>query len=95
MGKDEAGGKKMGQLEMLEDKNMDPTAVYIFHDSAIQIATDYGENPHLADEDGSEFRFRRNYDSLNGFFRFWWNTVVPQRNLLGKIYNFNPPSDAI
>ncbi len=95
MGKDESGAKKMTQLDMLEDKNMDPTSVYIFHDSAIQIATDYGENPHLADEDGSEFRFRRNYDSMNGFFRFWWNTVVPQRNLLGKIYNFNPPSDAI
>lgn len=94
MGKDDSG-KKVVQLEMLEDKNMDPTEVYIWNQSALAIATDYGDNPHLADEDGSEFRFRRNYDSMNGFFRFWANTVVKQRNAIGKIYNFTPASGAI
>ncbi len=94
MGKDDSG-KKVVQLEMLEDKNMDPTEVFIWNQSALAVATDYGDNPHLADEDGSEFRFRRNYDSMNGFFRFWANTVVKQRNALGKIYNFTPASGVI
>lgn len=94
MGKDDSG-KKPVQLEMLEDKNMDPTVVNIWNHDALCVATDYGMEPHLADEDGSEFRFRRNYDSMNGFFRFWWNTVVKQRNALGKIYNFTPASGVI
>lgn len=94
MGKDESG-KKPVQLEMLEDKNMDPTAVYIWNHDALCVAKDYGQEPHLADEDGSEFRFRRNYDSMNGFVRFWWNTVVKQRNAIGKIYNFTPASGVI
>jgi hypothetical protein len=94
MGKDETG-KKVVSLEMLEDKNMDPTEVYIWNASVVSVGTDYGENPHLADEDGSEFRFRRNYDSMNGFFRFWANLVVKQRNGLGKIYNFQPASGVI
>ncbi len=94
MGKDDSG-KKVAMIEMLEDKNMDPTAVYIWNNDAVCIATDYGDAPHLADEDGSEFRFRRNYDSMNGFFRFWANTVVKQRNALGQIYNFTPASGVI
>ncbi len=94
MGKDDSG-KKVPMIEMLEDKNMDPTAVYIWNHDAVCIATDYGDSPHLADEDGSEFRFRRNYDSMNGFFRFWANTVVKQRNALGKVYNFTPASGVI
>lgn len=94
MGKDESGKKPM-QLEMLEDKNMDPTQVNIWNHDAICIATDYGSSPHLADEDGSEFRFRRNYDSMNGFFRFWANTVIKQRNAIGKITNFTAASGVI
>jgi hypothetical protein len=94
MGKDDSG-RKVVPIQMLEDKNMDPTAVYIWNDSALSIATDYGDNPHLADEDGSEFRFRRNYDSMNGFFRFWANTVVKQRNALGRIYGFQAASGVI
>lgn len=94
MGKDDSG-KKVVQLEMLEDKNMDPTKVNIWNQSALAVATDYGDNPHLADEDGSEFRFRRNYDSMNGFFRFWANTVVKQRNAMGQIYGFTPASGVI
>lgn len=95
MGKDESHGKRAVQLQMLEDKNMDPSAVYIFNDKAFCIAHDYGDNPHLADEDGSDFRFRRNYDSLNGFVRFWANSVVKQRNAMGKIYNFSVASGVI
>lgn len=94
MGKDDSG-KKVSGIEMLEDKNMDPTAVYIWNHDALCIATDYGDQPHLADEDGSEFRFRRNYDSMNGFFRFWANVVVKQRNAVGQIYNFTPASGVI
>jgi hypothetical protein len=94
MGKDDAG-KRANKLDMLEDKNMDPTKVNVWNYDAVCIATDYGENPHLADEDGSEFRFRRNYDSMNGFMRFWWNTVSKQRNATGQITNFAPNSTAI
>jgi hypothetical protein len=94
MGKDDSG-KKVSSIEMLEDKNMDPTAVYIWNHDALCVATDYGDQPHLADEDGSEFRFRRNYDSMNGFFRFWANIVVKQRNAVGQIYNFTPASGVI
>lgn len=94
MGKDESG-KKPIQLEMLEDKNMDPAKVNIWNYDAFCIATDYGDQPHLADEDGSEFRFRRNYDSMNGFFRFWANTVVKQRNAIGSIYNFSTAAGVI
>lgn len=94
MGKDDSG-KKPVQMEMLEDKNMDPTEFFMWNQSALAIATDYGDNPHLADEDGSEFRFRRNYDSINGFFRFWANTVVKQRNMLGRVYGFTPASGVI
>lgn len=94
MGKDESG-KKVTPMQMLEDKNMDPTEVNVWVDSAICVASDYGMEPHLADEDGSDFRFRRQYDSMNGFVRYWWNTVVSQRNAIGKIYNFTPASGQI
>lgn len=94
MGKDESG-KKVSGIEMLEDKNMDPTKVFIWNHDAMCIASDYGDAPSLADEDGSDFRFRRNYDSMNGFFRFWANIVVKQRNAIGKIYNFTPASGVI
>jgi hypothetical protein len=95
MGKDENASKKTIMLDMLEDKNMDPSKVNIFSDSAFCIAHDYGDNPHLADEDGSDFRFRRNYDSLNGFVRFWSNSVVKRRNAIGQIYNFSVVSGVI
>lgn len=95
MGKDENTSKKVVMLDMLEDRNMDPTKVNIFSDQAFCVAHDYGDNPHLADEDGSDFRFRRNYDSLNGFIRFWANTVVKRRNAIGQIYGFTSASGVI
>lgn len=94
MGKDESG-KKPGQLEMLEDKNHDPTLVNIWVNDAIMIATDYSDTPHLADEDGAEFRYRHNYDSMHGFYRFWWNLVVKKRQAIGKISNFSTVSGVI
>jgi len=95
MGKNEDMGTKVMQLEMLEDMQMDPSKVNIFVDSVLCIAHDYGDNPHLADEDGSDFRFRRNYDSLNGFVRFWANTVVTKRNGLGQQYGYSVGSGVI
>lgn len=94
MGKDESG-RKSTKLEMLEDKNHDPTLVNIWHDDAICIATDYSDTPHLADEDGAEFRYRHNYDSMHGFYRFWWNLVVKRRCAIGKIYGFSTVSGVI
>lgn len=88
MGKDESG-KKPQPMEMLEDKNHDPSLVNIWVDDAVCIATDYSDTPHLADEDGAEFRYRQNFDSMAGFYRFWWNLVVKRRNALGKIYGFS------
>jgi hypothetical protein len=94
MGKN-ADGKKVGNIEMLEDKNVDPTEYLTWNHDAFCIASDYSDAPHLADEDGSEFRYRQGYDSMAGFYRFWANTVVKQRNALGKIYNFATPSGVV
>lgn len=94
MGEDESR-KKPGKMKILEDKNCDPTEVLMWNDDAVFFAADYSEEPHLADEDGAEFRYRIGYDSMQGFIRFWGNTVVKQRNALGKIYNFTPQSGTI
>ncbi len=94
MGEDESK-KKPGQMKILEDKNCDPTEVLMWNDDALFFASDYSDEPHLADEDGAEFRYRIGYDSMQGFIRFWGNTVVKQRNALGKVYNFTPQSGTI
>lgn len=85
MGTDEKN-KKPGDFEMLEDKNCDPTTVFFFNFDAFVWADDYASSPHLADEDGNEFRFRQGYDSLSAFYRYWGNTCTYQRNAVGKIY---------
>jgi hypothetical protein len=87
MGTDEKG-KKPGSFQMLEDKNMEADSYYLWVPSALKVASDYANEPHLADEDDREFRFRLGYDSMQGFLRFWWNTVVNQRNAIGKGYGF-------
>jgi hypothetical protein len=90
-----ADGKKVPVMEMIEDQNMDPTKFNSWVYDSFCVASDYGDSPALADEDGSDFRFRRNYDSMNGFFRFWPNTVVKKRCGLGQIINFTPASGVI
>jgi hypothetical protein len=94
MGEDEKG-KKPGDFKMLEDPKCDSTLVHIWNYDAIRFVSDYADSPHLADEDGSEFRFRQGYDSISAFYRFWANTVVDQRNAIGKIYGFVEPSGVI
>ena len=86
MGQDEKG-KKPASFEMLEDKNCSPTTYYLWQSDALCCAYDYSDEPHLADEDEREFRFRLGYDSMQAFIRFWWNSVVKQRNAIGKGYN--------
>jgi hypothetical protein len=49
----------------------------------------------MADEDGTELRMRPGYDSLSGFYRYWANTVVFQRNAISKIYGYAKPSSAL
>ncbi len=94
MGEDESK-KKPGQMKMLEDQQCDPSEVLLWNDDAIAFAADYSDEPHLADEDGAEFRYRIGYDSMQGFIRYWGNTVVKQRNALGKIYNWTVPAGVI
>jgi len=94
MGKD-ANKKKPVAFEMLEDKNCEPSVFYSWANSALMHASDYADAPHLADEDGKEFRNRIGYDSLQGFVRYWWNIITPQRNAIGKISNFSAPSGVI
>jgi hypothetical protein len=94
MGEDEKG-KKPGDFKMLEDPKCDSTLCHIWNYDAIRFVSDYADSPHLADEDGSEFRFRQGYDSISAFYRFWANTVVDQRNGIGKIYGFVEPSGVI
>jgi hypothetical protein len=94
MGEDEKG-KKPGEFKMLEDPKCEPTLTYLWNHDALRFVSDYADSPHLADEDGSEFRFRQGYDAIMAFYRFWANTVVDQRNAIGKIYNFATPSGVI
>lgn len=94
MGKDESG-KKPTEMAMLEDKNADPSLFGAWNDDALMYCTDYSDEPHLADEDGAEFRYRIGFDSMQGFIRFWGNTVVKQRNAIGQIYGWNVASGSI
>lgn len=87
--------KKPAQMKMLEDMNADPTKVLLWFNDAIVIATDYADTPALADEDGQEFRMRLGFDSLQGFYRYWWNTIVKQRCAVGKQYNYATMSGVI
>lgn len=84
MGSDESK-KKPTTINWIEDKNCDPTKVLLYNKSVWCFASDYANEPHLADEDGAEFRYRIGFDSMQGFVRFWGNTVVKQRNGLGII----------
>jgi hypothetical protein len=94
MGQDEKGTKPT-QFEMLEDKNCDPDVFYFFDPESFCFASDYSSAPHMGDEDGSELRFRMGYDSLQGFYRFWANTVTYNRNGIGKISNLAVPSGTL
>ena len=94
MGMDEKNAKP-SEFEMLEDKNMAADQVNIWNYEAFCCASDYSDAPHLADEDGAEFRYRQGFDSMSGFYRFWWNTVVYQRNAMGKITSFQTPAGVI
>lgn len=94
MGEDEKG-KKPGEFKMLEDPKAEPTLCYLWNYDCLRLVSDYADAPHLADEDGSEFRFRQGYDAIMAFYRFWANTVVDQRNTIGKIYGFATPSGVI
>ena len=94
MGQDEKG-KKPAEFQMLEDKNCPPTLYYLWQADSLMVAYDYSSEPHLADEDEREFRFRLGYDSLQAFLRFWWNTVVMQRNAIGKAYGFASASGVL
>lgn len=88
MGSDESR-KKPTEMIWLEDKNMNPAEVFMYNYDGFVFATDYADEPHLADEDGADFRMRLGFDSMSGFVRFWGNTVVKQRNSLGIITNFS------
>lgn len=94
MGQDETK-KKPTKMQMIEDKNQDPSKTFIYANDCIRIATDYSNEPHLADEDGAEFRFRIGFDSMQAFIRLWENTVVKQRNGLGIITNWATPSGTV
>lgn len=94
MGMDEKN-KKPTEFQMLEDKNCPPTTNYIWTYEAMCLASDYADAPHLADEDGSELRMRDGYDVLHGFYRYWANTVVFQRNAIGRIYGYATPSGVL
>lgn len=94
MGKD-ASGKSPSKFDILEDKNQDPSQYYIYADDAVCKAADYSQEPHLADQDGADFRYRQNYDSMHGFMRWWGQLPVNMRRAIGRGYNFATPSGTI
>lgn len=94
MGKD-ASNKKPVKFEILEDKNQDPSQYFLYVNDAVCKASDYSEQPHLADEDGADFRYRHNYDSMHGFMRWWGQLPVTTRRAIGRGYNFSTASGVI
>ncbi len=94
MGKD-ASGKKPMKLDILEDKNQNPAEYFIYANDAVCKASDYSQEPHLADEDGADFRYRHNYDSMHGFMRWWGQLPVNMRRAVGRGYNFSTASGVI
>lgn len=94
MGKDAKGNKPV-KFQILEDKNQDPSQYFLYVQDAVCKASDYSEQPHLADEDGSDFRYRHNYDSMHGFMRWWGQIVCNNRQATGRGYNFSTVSGVI
>ena len=94
MGKD-ASGKKPAKFDILEDKNQDPSQYFIYADEAVCRASDYAKEIHLADEDGADFRYRMNYDSMHGFLRYWGQMVVSMRRCVGRGFGFATPSGVV
>jgi hypothetical protein len=94
MGKDEKNIKPQ-DVEWLEDKDCDTDTFFIWNDECLCIASDLTNEPAIADEDGTEFRKRIGYDSDQGFYRYWVNTVSAQRNGIGKIYGCAVPAGAL
>lgn len=86
---------KPGEMIMIEDKDCDPDVWYFWCNEHLVLAEDYTGAPALADEDGSDFRFRLGFDSMQGFMRYWANIVTDKRNCLGKIYNLAIPSGVL
>jgi len=94
MGVDEKN-QRPGDMIMIEDKDCDPDVWYFWCNEHLILGEDYYGQPAMADEDGSDFRFRQGFDSLQGFYRYWTNTVVDKRNCIGKIYNLAIPSGVL
>lgn len=92
---DSGKAKKPRAFEILEDADCDTDTIYFWSDECLMIGTDLYDSPSIADDDGQEFRKRIGYDSDSGFMRYWANTVTPQRNGIGKIYNLAVPAGVI
>ncbi len=88
-------GKKPVKFDILEDHSQDPSQYFLYVNDAVCKASDYSEQPHLADEDGADFRYRHNYDSMHGFMRWWGQIPVSTRRAVGRGYNFSTPSGVI
>lgn len=84
-----------GEMIMIEDKDCDLDVWYFWCNEHLVLAEDYTGAPGLADEDGAEFRYRLGFDSMQGFMRYWANTITDKRKALGKIYNLAIPSGAL
>lgn len=86
---------KPGSITMIEDKDCPADTWYFWCYDDLILGTDYYGEPHLADEDGETMRFRHSFDAMQGFYRFWANTVVRQRNRIGKISGLSVPSGTL
>jgi len=94
MGVDEKN-EKPGSTTFLEDKDCPPDVWYFWNYDDLILGTDYYGEPHLADEDGETMRFRPSFDAMQGFYRYWANTVVRKRNRLGKISGLAVPTGTL
>lgn len=94
MGVDEKN-KKPGEQTYIEDKDCDPDVWYFWKDQYLSFGEDYYGSPHIANEDGSDFRFRHGYDSMQGFYRYWTNMTTNKRNAIGAIKDLAIPSGVL
>lgn len=87
--------EKPHQIEFLESYKQDPTQYYLWVDDALCKASDNGKDIHIADDDGTDFRYRRNYDTMSGFMRYWGQFIYNLRRGVGRGYGFAQPSGSI
>lgn len=96
MGTDMDGQRGYAAVDVLEDAACPIDTMYFWNNECFKRGEDYTTGgPQLAEEDGRTFRFKQGFDSVSAFLRYWANTVVFQRNGIGKIKGLATPTGVV